>query len=390
MAACVMKMGNLVLSNAVILAGEELEVTRGYLEIADGRVKKIAEGSPSGRAIDLKGGFVLPPFVNAHTHVADAVAKELYLGRAQPQVVGPGGLKSKALASSPPSEMGSATRATLRDMLQTGTLAHCDFREGGAAGVEVLRKNSAPPVKSLILGRISKIGELPKVLKKADGIGLPNIDAFAAGELGEISKRTLQMKKLLAVHVAETAGAQDGSTKRTGMSEVERAIELNCSFVVHGTHSSEDDLSELKKNDIPLVFCPRANGILGVGEPPIHAALDVGTEFFFGTDNAMVCQPNMFAELSFAWACLRRANVGVASEEARQLLKAATLEPIELFQLPWGPIAEGSRATFLVLSKGSNLSHLSDVYAGLVNRARADNIRAIYLDGKAVISQGKK
>jgi cytosine/adenosine deaminase-related metal-dependent hydrolase len=97
-----------------------------------------------------------------------------------------------------------------------------------------------------------------------------------------------------------------------------------------------------------------------------------------------VCQPDMFEELSFAWACLRRANSGAGGEEARELLRAATVEPRRLFDLPGGPIQKGSPATFLVLAMGQNLVNLTDVHAGIVNRARADNIREIYRNGKII------
>lgn len=49
-----------------------------------------------------------------------------------------------------------------------------------------------------------------------------------------------------------------------------------------------------------------------------------------------------------------------------------------------GIIEEGSAATFLVLARGHNLLNLTNVHAGIVNRARADNLRAIYVGGEAV------
>lgn len=373
-----------VFSNAVILEGEELEITRGYLVVDGGVVEKISEGSPPARATDLKHGFIMPPFVNAHTHVVDSIAKELYLGKTQPEVVGPEGEKFKALGSRPLKDIIAATCATLQDMLRTGTIAHCDFREGGETGVEILRKVSPAPLKSIILGRPLNLKELPKILAKADGVGLRSLNAFSGDELAEIARQTSRANKLLSIHVAETKAAQDASVKSRGVGEVERALELNPTFIVHATHASEQDFSLLQKKGVPVVFCPRANNILGVGSPPIHLALAAKTRFCFGTDNAMVCQPNMFEELSFAWACLRGATTSAGSEEAREFLKAATVEPTKLFGLPWGGIAEGEKATFIILARGENLLNISDVYAGLVNRARTDNLRAIYVDGKII------
>lgn len=377
-------MAEQVFSNAIILEGEELEVTHGYIVVKDGVVEKISEGSPPSRATDFKHGFILPPFVNAHTHVVDSIAKELYLGKTQPEVVGPSGVKFKALSAHPTRNLIDATRATLRNMLHTGTIAHCDFREGGETGVGLIRRASIDHVRSIILGRPLNLKELPKLLAKADGIGLPSLDAFSTDELKEIARKTKNVKKLLAVHVAETKAVQWSSIKHTGVGEVERALKLDPSFVVHATHATEREFSSLKRKDVPAIFCPRANNLLGVGNPPIHLAIAAGARFCLGTDNVMVCQPDMFEELSFAWAYLRGVNTSAGSDEARELLRAATVEPAKLFNMPWKGIVEGKKATFMVLARGDNLTNISDIHAGLVNRARADNLRAVYVNGKII------
>jgi len=364
-----------VLSNAVLLEGNELEVTHGYLIIRDGVIEEISEGAPPKRAKDIKRGFILPPFVNAHTHIADSVAKDIYLGKTQPEVVGPVGVKFRELRLRTESEVIAAIRATLRDMPHTGTLAHCDFREDGLAGIELLRRASNPSVNSIILGRPSTADELDEVIRASDGIGLPSLEEFELTALKRIARKVAAAKKIFAVHVAETADAQ---------SEVGRALELDPSFVVHGTWATEEDFDAINRAGVHVVFCARANSMLGVGVPPIHLALATGARFYLGTDNVTVCQPNMFEELAFAWACLRRASSGAGGEEARELLRAATVEPKILFDLPWGPIQEDSPATFMVLARGQNLVSLTDVHAGIVNRARADNIRAIYRNGKII------
>ncbi len=380
----VIKIVKRILSNATILTGDDLEITRGYIIIKGKTISEVSEGSPPTRGENLKGGFVIPPFVNAHTHVMDSIAKDLYIGRTQEQVVGPGGVKFRSLESSSRKRILTATKATLLDMIQTGTLAHCDFREGAVQGINMIKKISPPQLKSIILGRSKKSKDIHEILKASDGIGLPRVDAFSQEEMKKISQQTLRANKLFAVHVAETEDDQIRSMKKFGMSETLQGISLRSSFVVHGTHSGADDFSKLRKNNIPVVFCPRSNCLLSVGVPPMKIALESGVDFLFGTDNAMVCQPNMFEELSFAWTCLRRDKASYGSADAREILKAATIKPLTFFNLPWGGIKEGERATFMVLAKRNNLTNLSDVFAGLLNRARADNIRAIYQGGKII------
>jgi hypothetical protein len=58
------------------------------------------------------------------------------------------GAKFRELSSRTESEMVAAVRTTLGDMLSTGTLANCDFREGGLTGVELLHLSSNPSVHS--------------------------------------------------------------------------------------------------------------------------------------------------------------------------------------------------------------------------------------------------
>ncbi|MCS7131753.1 MAG: amidohydrolase family protein [Hadesarchaea archaeon] len=364
--------------NAIILEGDNLEITRGYLVIHQGIIEKICEGMPFGHKTDLKRGFVLPPFINAHTHIADAVSKELYLGKKQPEVVGPGVLIFLALDSAREDEIITAMRSAIEDMLQTGTIAHFDFREGGAEGVKLLRMASKYPVNSIAFGRPSTMDELDDVLKVADGIGLPSVDAFKPKLLRDIADRVSKANKLFALHVAERRDIPTHTPK----DEIRLALRLKPSFMVHVTWATEHDLKVIRRAKVPVVFCPRANSLFSVGVPPLHIALALNVKFCLGTDNVTACQPNMFEELAFAWACLRRADDEVGAEEARKLLKAATLAPLSIFKLPWGAVKEGNPATFLILARGKNLVNLTDVHAGLVNRARADNIRAIYVNGK--------
>jgi len=370
-----------VLYNATLLEGEDLDITHGYLVVKDGKIEKIGGGTSHTRGIDIKRGFVLPPFVNAHTHLADAVAKELYLGKSQPQVVGPRGAKFREIKRAS-RELVGTIRTIINDMLRSGTLAHCDFREGGVAGVKIIKRASITPVQSIILGRPSKLSELNDLLRACDGVGLPSLDAFEPSAVKEIARNVCKAGKIFSAHVAETEEAQKISFKKTGKGEVERALELRPSFIIHSTWASDGDLLMLKKARIPTVFCARANSLLGVGTPPILKAMRSGVRFCIGTDNAAVCQPDMFGELSFDWACMRRVDSGVGDEEARELLRAATVEPLNIFDLPWKPLQEGAPATFLVLSRGHNLVGLKNVHAGLVNRARADNVSAIFINGK--------
>jgi cytosine/adenosine deaminase-related metal-dependent hydrolase len=368
-----------VLKNALILEGRHLELSRGVLVVKEGRIEKILRGFPpkKGSSVDLKHGVILPPLVNSHTHVGDSILKEGYLGRTQQEVVGPGGVKFQ-VERLPRRKVSEAIRRALRRMLRSGTLAHCDFREGGVEGVKLLRKLLVPPLHSIILGRPN--GDLAEVLRYSDGLGFPSLEVAERFRGLELPKG-----KFLSVHVSETKEAEESSLRRFGEGEIRRALELNPSFLVHGTWASEEDYQLLLKRGLPIVFCPRANHLLACGSPPLSTALSLGLKFFLGTDNVMVAEPDMLSELSFAWALVRRDNSRAGEEEARKLLAAATIEPALFFQLPWGPIEEGGEATFLIVGD-TGFWGLKEVVATIVNRASLSDLRGMYIRGKFLMT----
>src|SRR3990172_1941143 len=66
----------LVLGNATILRGGELEPTEGFLVIREGLVEEVGEGKGPRGWIDLKRGIVSPTFTNAHVHLGDSIAQD--------------------------------------------------------------------------------------------------------------------------------------------------------------------------------------------------------------------------------------------------------------------------------------------------------------------------
>lgn len=371
-------MSRKIFSNANILVGEELEIIKGFLEIQNNKIKKIGEGEPPEEGIDLNNGFVIPTFVNAHTHLADSVKKDIYIGKKQPEVVGAEGKKFEALESSTREEKINAIKSSMNDMTRTGTSAHCDFREFGIEGIRLIKEAIDPSLKTIILSRPNNQEKLSELLEASNGIGLSSIESLSKDSLRKVSSEIQKTGKLLSVHVAETKDAQENSMNETGKTEIQRALDLNPSFLVHGTWASARDLNSLSENGVPLVICGRANHLLSVGSPPVSQAIERGVEIWLGTDNATVCQPDMFSELSFVWALIRRDNPQAGSNEARTLLKASTINPAKGLNLSFGVLEEGKKASFIVLNRQENLTQLKDPYVGIVGRARTDNIRMIH------------
>lgn len=370
-----------IFENAIILVGEKLEPIEGYLKIENGKIAEIKEGSPSKDGVDLGDGYILPPFVNSHTHVGDSVRKGMYQGKSQEEVVGEKGEKFEVIGQLSEERQVESIRESLLEMKQCGVLANYDFRESGIEGVQLLNRAKINSVDTTILGRPSPTDDFDELLELTDGIGLPSLESYSSEEIMEISEKVAKEDKLFSVHVSETKRAHENSLKKHGTTEIERALKFNPSFIVHGTWATDNDLTKIKENDIPLVLCPRSNSLLSVGLPPVKEALEKNIELWLGTDNVSVCSPNILEELSFAWAVLRFQSKDAGCEEARELLKAATINPISDLEDSFGPLEEGGKASFLVLSKGKNLTNFENPHLGIVSRARKDNLEMIYHPG---------
>jgi cytosine/adenosine deaminase-related metal-dependent hydrolase len=170
-------------------------------------------------------------------------------------------------------------------MFRTGTTGFIDFREGGVRGVELI-KISSPAPHGMILGRPHGDDDLDRILDTADGIGLSSISDIPKKELDSIADRVRRRGKVLGIHVSERV-----------REDIETIMSLSPSFVVHMVEATDGDMRVCADNDVPIVSCPRSNMFFGK-IPPIDRMIRSGADVAIGTDNAMLCVPDMREEAS--------------------------------------------------------------------------------------------
>ena len=368
-----------------VLYGEDFEVIEGYVvvDVRRGVIKEVSRGEEVDAAVH---GVLLPAFVNAHTHVGDAVAKEppdLPLEA----LVGPGGLKERILRETPPEKLIEAMQDAIFEMLAAGTLSFADFREGGIEGVRLLKKaltaaeriavgerGRTGKTKKLddmayILGRPTSaavedaVREAAAILEEADGIGMSSVADHPLGLLEELAATARKRRRLFALH----AGERDER-------DVATAIELRPDFLVHLTHASPSHFKKMQDVGVGAVVCVRSNLRTGVGLPPLKKMLEIGLTIGVGTDNVMLNAPNMFSELEFISKIYRL--------DARTVLRMGTLYGARVLKKGGGTLAEGQPARILVLKKDSpNLKHVRDVLKAIVNRASVKDVAAVVAGG---------
>jgi cytosine/adenosine deaminase-related metal-dependent hydrolase len=403
-----------VLQGGIVLAGPDFEVLDpGYLVIEGGRITEVGPGRPgdrSGVVLDARNTIVAPAFINAHTHVADGIIKEVGFGHEYWDVMmPPDGLKHQALRQTAPDDVTTGIADALDCMLATGTLTFVDFREGGRSGVDMLRRASAAsPVRAVALGRFgayppqpveqlernagrltdANLAEVEAILEAADGFSLVTGNDLTDEALEQVGTFVRQRGRLLSVHAAEAPGYRTISITRTGRADVPRVLEhLRPDFVVHLTLATVDELDSVAKAGVPAVVCPRIQGVMGLGVPRFDWMLERGMLVALGTDNLMLCGPDLLRELEYSSRVVRALRTSATYPSARQLLQMVTINPARILgrDREIGSLEPGKRADVVVFdARSANLRPVRDPVATLVNRADGRDVAAVVREGRVV------
>jgi cytosine/adenosine deaminase-related metal-dependent hydrolase len=281
--------------------------TEGYVCIENGVVTEIGHGRPPERPI--ASGVITPGLVNAHTHSADGLLAFSGTPSLEELVMPPDGMKHVYLRNAADDELILSMRSFADVMFSTGTTGFIDFREGGRKGAELMRISSPAP-NAMIMGRPSGTydpNELDTILDVADGIGLSGISDIPGGDLDAIADRVRKRKKKLAIHASERV-----------REDIQRIMSLSPSFVVHMVSATDGDMRVCADNDVPIVACPRSNMFFG-RVPPVDRMIAAGADVAIGTDNAMLCVPDMRAEAKVFNDILQKRGYGSA-DTLRSLL----------------------------------------------------------------------
>ncbi len=294
--------------------------TQGWLDIQDGRVADWDEDEPPRRPDAT--GWIVPQPVNAHTHVADAFLRDHRpKGASVAELVGPKGWKHRQLAAATPQQLEQGITSHNDEMAAIGTSHFIDFREGGLPGTQLL-KQLAPelPTAPVVMGRPAtntfNDAEARALLATADGIGLSGVRDFERrDDIEAWAEACHRARKPFAIHVSEDR-----------RDDIDFVLSLEPAFVVHMVHGKRSDFEQLAGEKVPVVVCPRSNRFFDL-KPPIPLMIDEGVTVAVGTDNGMLADGNLLAELGQIKAWYPRIPL-------EDLLRMATWNGRSLLGLP--------------------------------------------------------
>lgn len=381
----------ITIQNATVLYGEEMKALKANIVIEDSKIVEISRNKVNkGKKIDAKGCIVAPAFINSHVHMGDSIAKDVGDGKSIAEIVKPpNGLKHQILSESKPEHVIRYMQESMNDMLATGTSTFVDFREGGLEGIELINEAAEKvPIRKIILGRDdlfynedSKKSEIKKVVKKlldsCDGIGLSGFGEIRDEIAFLITKICKKHGKISAIHAAEYEKIQRDSIESTGKSEVQRAVESNFDMLVHLTAPVGDDLKLVGKSNSSVVCCPRSNGTLSVGIPPLKDFFKHKINVLLGTDNIMFNSPNILREMEYTLKVTR----GYYREYTPpvEILKMATINASNVLNMNTGCIKEDKIADIIITKQKSE-----DPILSIINRTETSDIKNVIVDGNLV------
>jgi cytosine/adenosine deaminase-related metal-dependent hydrolase len=311
------------------------DVVDVWVELADGKVVDWGEGKEDA---DLEG-WIIPPFVNAHTHVADSFLLDERKPATVAELVGPGGWKHQQLAKASSDDIEDGIFARTDEMGKVGTAHFIDFREGGIEGVKMLRQMASElRCEPVIFGR-EEAGETDwdQLAQEADGIGMSGLRDHTQTTLDESRAAAGRARKPFAIHASED--------KRD---DIDAIIALEPAFVVHMCQGTPSDFKALAEADIPIAICPRSNRYFGL-PTPAREMLDAGVTVAIGTDNGMLADGDIRKELAILHTAgiKEESLLRMATHSGRFMLDLpATLPPrkgalLEAILLPYPAIPTG-------------------------------------------------
>jgi len=391
----------MILKNISILYGNNLKfIEKTNVLITNNTFKKINPKikSTKNKVVNCDGLLLIPGLINSHTHIGDSIAKDIALDKDPDFKIKPiFGIKQKILRETEPKKLIHFMRKNVKSMLKKGTTTFVDFREGGLDGVLLIQNVlSNTPIRSIILGRIeyyqskdqikrnipipqSYQNQIDQLLKNCDGIGISGSNENSDSSLKQFSK----IKKIRAIHCAETRQSYLKSKQITRKTEPKRSMLLKPDFLVHMTYASKSDLSIASKKTRGIVVCPRANASLAEGIPNVVQMMEMNCNITIGTDNVMINSPDLFREMDFLW----KTTMGIHQKriEPKNILKMATINAGKLLDKKIGCIKEGYLADAIFIKKNDlDLDPLRNPHASIVHRANENSIQAVMIGGNIV------
>ena len=374
---------------------------------AVGPFAELRQQHPDAEVIGDGTGVVTPGFVNAHTHLSEALAtgigSELRLAAWGEQIVGPLG----AVLTQADAHEGTRLRAI--ELLLSGVttvndmFVHYNPDDMASLGVvSGLRSAGLRGVVSFGAEDLDGWGDVERVLAEHDalaaaagdmiafryGVGtlLGQTDALLEAGIAHARERGWAVH----THLHETREELAASVERWGVQPIAHAdriglLDLDV-IAGHAVWVDDDEVALLAARGVTIAHNPVANAILGSGVAPVSrwAGLEVG----IGTDGAASNDSQNMLE-AIKWAALLQKvhHLDPAVIDARAVLAMATIGGARALGLDavTGSLEEGKRADVVLFQDAVEVGVLHDPAGQLVYGASPRAVADVLIDGRRMV-----
>ena len=318
----------------------------GALLVREGRILAVGprdevETPASATIVDFDDAILLPPLVNAHTHLelTDFPRWAQELGEPEGSASFVDWVKSviRVKRATEPGHYAPSVVAGIRASLAAGTGAVGDilswfparsaYRDAPLFGRVFLETLGRDPTRNRqIMGSLAKILKEGQAGRLELGLSPHSPYTLSSEYLEEVAEYARRQRIPLAIHLAESAEEVAFLDESTGpiASELypfvgwedmlppparrdpvsylnERGGLHRDSLLVHGVHVAEWACGQIAGTGASVVLCPRSNARLGVGRAPVTDYLAAGVNLALGTDSRASCDSlSVWDELAFA------------------------------------------------------------------------------------------
>ncbi|MFV2047058.1 amidohydrolase family protein [Metabacillus litoralis] len=390
----------------------------GMMITEDQQITYIGKGKQEladvDQVVDLKGKWVLPGLVNAHSHILMTLLR----GSGDDMLLKPW-LETRIwpLEQRYTTEIASVSaQLGILEMLKSGTTTFSDmFNPNGIDSDVVMESIVNTGIRGAFSHTIFSMGthedqksnlveaeRFAKAYKTvADGRFTTMVSPHSpysctTDALSESLRIATENELMIHIHVSETDYEILDIEKRYGARPVEYLRGLGIfnqpTVMAHGVVLNDEERDILKEYDVRVAHNPMSNLKLGSGIADIVSLLDKDIKVGIATDSAASNNNlDMFEEMRVA-ALLQKGMYKDATKlPAEKTLALATRIGAEAIGMKHtGSLEVGKKADFITIDPydKAHLQPVSEAYSHLVYAAKGSDVCDVYIDGKQVVKEG--
>ena len=387
----------------------DLSVERADLLIdrSSGRIRRIGTSLPVGDdELDATDCLVCPGLTNAHTHVSMSllrgIADDKPLSAWLREDIWP------VEAEFSEGDVRVGAQLGLLEMIKAGTTSMADmyFHVPGIvdaveeAGVRAMLGHAAITVGKEEADARADLDTSLEIASRYDGAADGRIrTAFQPHSLTTVEReyfeenvpRAREAEVPIHFHANETRDEVEPIVGAHGKRPLEYADDLGLlgpdTFIAHGVHVNDTELSILADTDTQVIHCPASNMKLASGIAPVQKMLDAGIQVGIGTDGAASNNDlDLFDEMRDAAMSGKIGADDAAAVPAAAVVRMAMETGASILGLSDGRIEEGAMADLAIIDFSSpHLTPVHDHVSHLAYAVTGADVRHTVCDGQVLM-----